>query len=427
MKMNYKLILLLAFSILLFTGCSSKDTASSGSDTVEIEYWQYSFDSKVHLMDDLIKQFEEENPGIKIKQTTFPYEQYNQKIAALVPAGKGPDVINLYYGWLPKYVKSGFLQPLPKDDFPQEQIESEYFPFIQTSKLDGEYYSLPTAVRTLALFYNKDLFKKAGLDPEHPPTTWDELIDIGKKLTVRDKNGKLITEGLAWQPEAQLHTWFRDGLLYQAGGKDQSDDYKKILWDDNNAGLEAFKYLVELSTVHKIGEKDFYTDDSTAFKTGKAAMNIDGSFRLGDLKKGAPDLNYGVAPLPSYKEKATPATYWANGITANVDGKKLEASVKFLQFLASDKVMEKWSDEIGELPAKKEVALQDKYVNDPIIGSFVNQLPDGKSHFFIDENVERQYILDAINKVLLKQTSVEGAFAELEEKTQSLFDEYWNQ
>ncbi|NRK74438.1 extracellular solute-binding protein, partial [Salmonella enterica subsp. enterica serovar Typhi] len=125
---------------------------------VTIEYWQYAYKAKVDLMDELIKEFEEANPDIKVKQTTFPYEQYNEKVATLVPAGRGPDVINLYYGWLPKYIDSGYLQPLPEDTFPVDQIESEYFSLVNAAKLDDKYWAIPTAVRTLALFYNKDLF-----------------------------------------------------------------------------------------------------------------------------------------------------------------------------------------------------------------------------------------------------------------------------
>ncbi|MBO1912236.1 extracellular solute-binding protein, partial [Microvirga sp. 3-52] len=94
------------------TDKDSKDKEGAGEEIV-LDYWQYAFDAKVKLMDELIEEFEADNPGIKVKQTNFPYDQYNEKVAAQVPAGKGPDVINLFYGWVPKYVDSGYLQPLP--------------------------------------------------------------------------------------------------------------------------------------------------------------------------------------------------------------------------------------------------------------------------------------------------------------------------
>src|SRR5260221_13397120 len=67
---------------------------------VEIDYWQYFFKERVEAMDALIKQFEAANPDIKVKQTTFPYADYQTKVAAAIPAGEGPDVVQLFYGWL---------------------------------------------------------------------------------------------------------------------------------------------------------------------------------------------------------------------------------------------------------------------------------------------------------------------------------------
>ncbi|KQX48910.1 extracellular solute-binding protein [Paenibacillus sp. Root444D2] len=431
--------------IVLLTGCSAGDskpvptpsanntiapqaaatTTASNDEKVTIEYWQYQYPAKVELITKLIDDFQKKYPNITVKQTNFPYDQYNEKVATLVPAGKGPDVINLYYGWLPKYVSSGFLQPLPDSVFSEEKIKSEFFPFVETAKLNGKYFAIPTAVRTLALFYNKDLFTKAGLDPSKPPATWDELITYGKKLTEKDKNGQFVVEGIAWQPGAQLHHWFRDALIYQAGGKDISDDRRQILWNESPAGLEAFKYLIDLSLVHQVGTKDFYNDDITAFKGGYAAMNIDGSFQLGGIKKDAPNLNYAIAPLPSYKDKATQVSFWANAITKNVQGKKLEAATAFLQFLTSKEVQEQWAEKVGELPAKKEVALQDKYTKDEKLGPFISQLSYAHAHYFVDEKLEKDYFTQAVDEVVLNKVPYEKAYNDLVKKTQKLFDEYW--
>lgn len=425
-------VIVLTFGLL--AACSGGDKeasgdggeSASGDDVVTIEYWQYHFDAKVDLMNDLIKEFEQANPGIKVKQTTFPYEQFNEKVAAQVPAGKGPDVINLFYGWVPKYVDSGYLQPLPQDAFPHEEIEKEFFPLVESVKLDGEYWTIPTAVRTLALFYNKDLFEEAGLDPKKPPATWDELAEYAKKLTKKDSSGRLEQSGLAWEPGQQGHHWLRDGLTYQNGGDVLSDDRKTVVWGDGPEGLEAFKYWISFPTELGTSKPGFFTDDVTAFSTGKAAMNIDGSFRIGTLQQDAPDLNYAVAPLPAKDEKSTNSSFWSNGIVAGVEGEKLEASIKFLEFLTSDDVMERWLEATGELPAKQSVAMQDKFVNDEIYGPFIEQLPYAHAHFFVDEMGERDLVMKAADKVLLEGASPEDAFKELVQKMQEMYDEYWS-
>ncbi len=396
------------------------------TDEITLEYWQYAFDSKVKLMDELIEEFEAANPGIKVKQTNFPYDQYNEKVAAQVPAGKGPDVINLFYGWVPTYVDSGYLQPLPQDAFPHDEIESDFFPLVEATKLDGEYWTIPTAVRTLALFYNKDLFEEAGLDPNSPPENWDELQDYAEQLTIKEDNGRIEQSGMAWEPSQQGHHWLRDGLTYQTGGQVLSEDRKEVVWGDTEAGLEAFKYWLSFPGELGTSEPGFYTDDVTAFVTSKAAMNVDGSFRIGTLQSDAPDLNYGITPLPEKDEKSTNSSFWTNGITAGVEGEKLEAATKFLQFLTSEDVMERWLEATGELPAKADVAQQDKYVNDEIYGPFISQLPYANAHFFIDEVKERDLVIDAANKVLLQDMDIEEAFNELVESTQALYDDYWS-
>src|SRR5213083_1149023 len=84
---------------------------------VEIEYWQYTFAQRVQAIDTLIKQFEAANPGIKVKHTHVPYDDFRVKIAAAIPAGQGPDVVQLFYGWLQDYLKAKLLQPLPAELF----------------------------------------------------------------------------------------------------------------------------------------------------------------------------------------------------------------------------------------------------------------------------------------------------------------------
>src|SRR5512137_171597 len=103
--------------------------AASAQD-ITITYWQYFYESKVNLMNELIQKFQAQNPGIKVEQVTFPYESYNQKVAASIPAGEGPDVINLFYGWLPMYVKAGYIQALPTADFSADWFKRTYPAFV---------------------------------------------------------------------------------------------------------------------------------------------------------------------------------------------------------------------------------------------------------------------------------------------------------
>lgn len=394
---------------------------TGGGEKVTIEYWQYNYQSKTELMDQLIKEFQDKNPNIEVKHVTFPYEQYNEKVAATVSGGRGPDVINLYYGWLPKYVDSGYLQPLPESAFPASQIEKEFYPLVKAAQMDGKYYVLPTAVRTLALLYNKDEFAKVGL--KEPPRTWDELVEYAKLMTKRDATGKVEQLGFYFNTGGQGHNWFREVLVRQTGGVPLSPDNKQVKWNSPE-GQKAFQWWVELQTKHKVGEIGFMTDDVTAFKAGKAAMNIDGSFRLGNLKDVKFDFASAPLPVGPNGKPYTMASFWANGITKKAQGAQLDASIKFLQFLTTPEVMERWTHAIGELPARPEVAA--KFKDDPKLKGFIDGLAYAGATFFVDEPKDRQALIDAVDSVILKNTDPKAALDEAARKVQALFDDYWS-
>lgn len=404
-------------------GAAQQAPAAAGKQ-VSIEYWQYFFQAKQDFVNELIPEFNKQYPNIEVvHNSSIPYEQFQQKLAASAPANQGPDVVNLFYGWLGKYSQSGFLQPLPESAFSPATLEKDFFPMVQGAKLQGKYWGIPTAVRTLALFWNKDLFKAGGLDPEKPPTTWAEFVDAAVKTTKRGADGKLEKAGFAWGPGGQGHHWWRECLNRQNGLVPMSEDNKTLRWSEP-AGVEAFTWYTDLVTKHKVGEPGFFTDDPTAFKTGNAAMTVDGSFRLSTFKD-APNLNYAIAPLPANKARATYASFWSNAITKRATGEKLDASVKWLQFLTSAEVMRRWTDKTGELPARPVVAKEDKFAKDPKLGPFVQSLEFGYATFFVDEAADRQAVLDAVDQVILNGARPEAAVKEAEQKVQALLDQYW--
>ncbi len=408
--------LLLTLLAVPFTGLAE--------DVVTIDYWQYFYESKVNLMTDLIAEFEAANPGIKVVQTTFPYDSYQEKLAAAIAAGEGPDIVNLFYGWVPTYVKSGVLQELPAASFSAETIETEFAPLVQINKFDGKYYTIPIAVRTLGLLYNKDILAANGFDA--PPTTLEELVEMAVACTKRDANGTLTVEGLTFQPSGQLHTYFRPVLLKLFGQEPLSEDYKTVLWNKSEGGYQAFEWLCELNTKHRVGEQDFMTDDVTAFRQGAAAMTIDGSFRLGTLA-GDKDLNYGVAVLPSYNGVSSSfGSFWTNGILKGTESKELEASEKFLAFLTSADVMKRWTKSIGEIGARTSIAQDEELLADEKLAPFIKMLPVASSYFYVDEAADRQVVLDAVNMVLMEGVDPREALDYAVGQAQAILDAYWN-
>lgn len=390
---------------------------------VEIEYWQYELPAKTQLVNELIPEFEAANPGITINHVNYPYDDFRQQVAAAVQAGEGPDVLNVYYGWIPAYVQQQFLAPLPQDVFPHEDIESLFFPMVSAARIGEEYYALPTAVRTLALFYNRDLLEAAGLEP---PTNWEELVEAAK-ATVQKDGDNFEVVGFTWDIGGQGHNWWREALIRQNGLVPYSEDNRTLYWSEPE-GIEAFNYATSFLLEHGVTQSGFQTDGATAFAAGLAALHIDGSYRLGSLAIDAPDLNFGVVPLPGHKEQASFASFWANTITRNAaEGDKLIASAKWIDFLSSADVQRRWTPAVGELPARQALAAEPSLMEDEKLAPFIESLEFSYATFFVNEADLRQAVMDAFDQVTLSGMDPEVAVQEAQAKVQAQLDEYWAQ
>ena len=393
------------------------------SGPVEIQYWQYELAAKTALVDELIPEFEAANPGITVRHEIYPYDDFRQQVAAAVQAGEGPDVLNVFFGWIPAYVQQQFLVPFPQDIFPHDQIEANFFPMVQSSKIQDEYYALPIAVRTLALFCNNDLMEEAGVEP---PTNWEELVEVAKATTKKDGDN-FETVGFTWDIGGQGHNWWREGLIRQNGGAPSSDDNRTLQWTSPEA-VEAFNYHCSFLLEHGVTQAGFQTDGATAFASGKAGFHVDGSYRIGSLRNDAPDLNYTIVPLPENKEKASFASYWANTITRNAaEGDKLIASAKWIDFLSSAAVQRRWTPAVGELPARAALAAEEEFTSDEKLAPFIESLDWSYASFIVNEADLRQAVMDAYDQVTLNGLDAETALQEAQDKIQQQLDEYWAQ
>ncbi|MEM6710676.1 MAG: extracellular solute-binding protein [Pseudomonadota bacterium] len=399
--------------------------ATAPASAVEIEYWQYFFDARVEAMEVLIENFEEANPDITVNMTHFPYADYRTRTAVAVPAGEGPDVVQLFYGWLNDYIDAELIQPLPTDTFDPAMVDEEFFPMVQAMKRDGQYYALPTAVRSLALFYNERLFEAAGIDS--PPTTLDELVEVAAALTERDGAGNITQVGITTGLTAQDHHWFREVLVRQFGGDPYMDDYQTVNYN-TDAGLAALEFYTSLEDVHGVTQIGFMDEPQAAFRAGRAGMHIDGSFRIGALN-GTRGLEWGVAELPAGPDgmRSNYSSYWVNAITTKAEGERYEAAVRFMEYVTSDEAMQIWLDVVGELPARQEAGLADVNVNDEVFGPFIRGLGYAHTTKFADESAQRQIIVDMVARTDIEGQSLEDSLAQAAASEQNLLNGYYTQ
>src|SRR5690606_11214332 len=286
-------------------------------------------------------------------------------------------------------------------------------------------YGLPTAVRSLALFYNLDKLQAAGFDG--PPATWDEFVEMAKALTVRQGN-RVVEVGFGFAPNGQDHHLLREVLVRQFGGQPYSDDYTDVMYD-SEAGIEALRFYTSWVTEHGFAVPEFVPGNN-GYRDGfrqleNIAMIVDGSFAVGDVQRIA-QFNWGVAELPVFDNgiRSNFASFFMNGLTPNAaaDPAKLDAASRFLQFVTSEEAMKLWLEVTGELPARRSLISDPELAADPVYGPFVRALDYAHATIFFDDTGQRDIMVDAINSVVLEGADPATAMREAAAAEQALID-----
>lgn len=408
---------------ILATSAAALTAGSASAQEVTIEYWQYFFEARVDAMDILIENFEAANPNINVEMTHFPYADYRTRTAVAVPAGEGPDIVQLFYGWLNDYIDAELIQPLPVETFSPEMVESEFFPMVQAMERDGQYFALPTAVRSLALFYNQRLLDAAGVEV---PTTLEDLVAAAAATTERDNAGNITTVGLTTGMTGQDHHWFREVLIRQMGGAPYTDGNRTVNYDtaEGRAALDFYLGLQEQG----VTQAGFMDEAQAAFRGNRAAFHIDGSFRIGALNDSR-GLDWGVTELPAGPDgtQSNYSSYWVNAITSSAQGAEYDASVLFMEYLTSAEAMQIWLDVVGELPARAEVGMTEANANDEVFGPFIRGLEYANTTIFADESAQRQVLVDMVERVQLQDMDPGESLTIAAEAEQAILDTYYGE
>ena len=420
---GFLVVLLAVFPLLYSCGPAGESGSGTGNGAasdgqVTVSYWRHYAAPEKAALEKLIQRFEAENPGIHIELKTFPFAVFKTKLVATLSTGQGPDIINIHNSWAYSYIESRLIVPVPEDLFAPGELQQQFFPLAGTFSQHGAFYAVPIAGTNLALFYNKAMFREAGLSP---PRTWTELDSSARKLARRDARGRLIRAGASLgSGEGQGWNHFVDGVLPQAGVTLLSGNQRQVEWNTPQ-GVEALTWYTSFRKGEDAPNSVLFPKAEDAFRLGLSAMIVDGAWRIGGLASDAPDLEYGTAPVPASDAgvRATYGTVWGNAVTRRAPAPVAEAAWKFIRFLASYQNMKFWSRCTGELPLRRRV-LEDRaflQAAEPAEGQgecpwtpervqlllpFFDQMAYTDASLKKDEAVYKAAILHAIDEVVLK-------------------------
>lgn len=332
-----------ALTAALATGCgggTATNGEASNDNPKELTYWATnqgsSLEADKKVLGPELKKFEEQT-GIKVKLEVIPWATLLDRILAATSSGQGPDVLNIGNTWSSSLQKSGALLPFDKEAFEKIGGKERFSeaPMAATGAAEKDPAAVPLYSLTYALYYNKKMFQEAGISK--PPTTWDELVADGRKLTKDGKYGLAMEGG---NPVENAHHAFVFGKQV---GADFFDTAGRPTFD-KPGNVKAVKQYIDFLAKDRIaakGNAEYAQNQSVKdFATGKAGMLLWQAARTSILAHGMKPEEYGVAPVP-FQSDADGTRRNVNSMVAGINisvfdnTDNLDGSLKFVKFMTS--------------------------------------------------------------------------------------------
>jgi sn-glycerol 3-phosphate transport system substrate-binding protein len=320
------------------------------------------------LIDAFAADFQKDNPSIKVNPIyAGTYQETIVKALTAHKSGTPPVTSVLLSTDMFTLIDEDAIVPI--DDFVKTEEDKKwlasFFPgFMLNSRTEGKTWGAPFQRSTVVLYWNKEAFKEAGLDPEKPPTTWAEQVSFGEKLTKRDASGNTSQWGIQI-PSSGFPYWLFQGLSTQAGAILANEAGTQTFYDKPEV-VEALQYWVDLSRKHKVhppGIVEWGTTPKDFFER-KVAMMWTTTGNLTNVRTNA-KFPFGVAMLPAGKKPGSPTGGGNFYISKKAKPAEQQAAFQFIRWITTPERAAQWSIDTGYVavrPDAYETPAMKKYV-----------------------------------------------------------------
>lgn len=247
-----------------------------------------------------------------------------------------------------------------------EWLKAFYPSFMENSQTGGKTYGIPFQRSTPVLYWNKEAFAEAGLDPNTPPANWQEMVEFGKKLTKKDENGNVTQWGVRI-PSSGFPYWLFQGFTTQNNVILANSDGNQTNFDDPKV-VEALDFMIDLSKEHGVMQPGIIEWGATpkAFFEGQTAMMWTTTGNLTNVRDNAP-FDFGVAMLPANERRGAPTGGGNFYIFKDSTDEQKAASLDFIKWITAPEQAARWTIATGYVaprPDAWETDLMKKYVAD---------------------------------------------------------------
>ena len=402
----------------LALGC---DGGVTGSDKVTVRFWNGFTGPDGRTMLALVKRFNRENPDVHVVMQRMEWGTYYNKLFVSHLGGRAPQVFVLHSDNITRFHRAEFLRPMDDLASPggtgggatggidSNDIDENVWAAVER---DGKHLGIPLDIHTIGMYYNKALFRKAGIVDEkgeaQPPATREEFIEALRKLT-RDENGDGVTDtyGLAF-------TWLRTNaytFVRQWGGDIMTPDGQTVILDQPEAiaGMQFAVDLIEREKVIMPPESiSTFGGAFIGFRQGKLGIVLEGIYMLPELRRQK-DLEFGAAPVPQMgPHKAAWASSHVLCVRDELEGEELDAAKRFVKFLSDNSL--DWA-EGGQIPVRKSLRQTDRFRNMTAQYEFSRQIPHAA--YYPQSPFINEYLGEfdpAVEKILRRSQTPKQAF-----------------
>jgi len=352
-------------------------------------------------IDAMVADFQKDNPGITVKAVyAGTYQESIVKALTAHKSGTPPTLAVLLSTDLFTLIDEDAIVPMdPLASSPEDKawIEGFYPGFMQNSQTGGKTWGIPFQRSTIVMFWNKELFKQAGLDPERAPETWDQMVEAAKKLTRTDANGNVTQWGVKIPSTGFAYWMFQgmttpnDTLLMNSAGTET--------YFDKPEAVQALQKWVDLSAKDKVSPGGVIEWGTTPkdFLERKAAMVWTTTGNLANLRANA-DFPFGVAMLPAQKKRGSPTGGGNFYLFSKTTPEQQQAAMKFIRWATEPERAAQWSIATGYVATRADAwqtPTMEKYLQEvPAAGVARDQLEYSVAELSTHDN---QRVTKALN------------------------------